>query len=90
MPIGGFAAIQKSLVYPETARLKGLEGKVVIYTRIDEAGNVVNTRVEKSIGSIECDEAAKTAIQSVKWVPAKQCHKAVKVWIAVPVDFKLR
>jgi protein TonB len=89
-PIGGFAAIQNALTYPEIARKAGVEGRVVIWARVDEAGNVVNTKVQKSLGPNGCDEAAIAAIQSVKWKPAKQRDRAVKVWIAVPVDFKLR
>ncbi|MBN1895334.1 energy transducer TonB [bacterium] len=89
-PIGGFLAIQKALQYPEIARKAGVEGRVVIWARVDESGNVVNTKVQKSLGPNGCDEAAIAAIQSVKWKPAKQRDRAVKVWIAVPVDFKLR
>jgi len=89
-PVGGFVAIQKKLVYPEIARKAGVEGRVIIWARVDEKGNVVNTKVQKSLGPNGCDEAAVEAIKSVQWRPAKQRDRAVKVWIAVPVDFKLR
>ena len=89
-PIGGFAAIQRNLVYPEIARKAGVEGRVVINCLIDEKGNVINTRVLKSLGNNGCDEAAVAAIKSVKWKPAKQRDKPVKVWIGIPVVFKLK
>jgi protein TonB len=89
-PIGGFAAIQKKLEYPEIARKAGVEGRVLIYAQVDEQGDVQKTRVIQSLGPNGCDEAAITAIKAVKWKPAKQRDRAVKVWIAVPVDFKLR
>lgn len=89
-PIGGYAAIQRRLVYPEIAKKAGVEGRVVIQALIDEKGNVVNTVVMQSLGPNGCDEAASVAIQSVKWKPAMQRDEAVKVWIAVPVDFQLR
>lgn len=89
-PIGGFAAIQRKLVYPEIARKAGVEGRVIIWARVDEQGNVVGTKIQKSLGPNGCDEAAVNAIKSVQWNPAKQRDRAVKVWIAVPVDFKLR
>ncbi|HDQ45901.1 MAG TPA: energy transducer TonB [bacterium] len=89
-PIGGFAAIQRRLVYPEIARKAGVEGRVLIYAQVDEEGIVQRTRVIQSLGPNGCDEAAIEAIKAVKWKPAKQRDRAVKVWIAVPVDFRLR
>ena len=89
VPIGGFPAIQKNLVYPENARKAGIEGRVTVYAEVDENGNVVRTKVVTSLGPNGCDEAAINALKSVKWYPAKQRDKNVKVWIAVPVDFRL-
>lgn len=89
-PIGGYAAIQRNLVYPEIARKAGVEGRVVVYAQVDENGSVLRTRVVQSLGPNGCDEAAENAIRSVKWKPAKQRDRAVKVWIAVPVEFRLR
>ncbi|NQT24389.1 energy transducer TonB [candidate division KSB1 bacterium] len=89
-PVGGFAAIQKRLKYPEIARKAGVEGRVLVYAQVDEQGVVQRTRVIQSLGPNGCDEAAEAAIKSVKWKPAKQRDRSVKVWIAVPVDFRLR
>jgi len=89
-PIGGFAAIQKNLVYPEIARKAGVEGKVTVHVQIDEKGNVVNTKILQSLGNNGCDEAAVAAIKSVKWKPAMQRDRPVKVWVAIPVLFKLK
>ncbi|RPH99381.1 MAG: energy transducer TonB [Calditrichaeota bacterium] len=89
-PIGGFAAIQANLTYPEIARKAGVEGRVYVNVLIDERGNVVDTKVLKSLGNNGCDEAAIAAIRSVKWKPAKQRDKSVKVWVGIPVVFKLK
>lgn len=88
-PIGGFNAIRENLHYPELARRAGIEGTVILYVQIDEQGDVVNTRVIKSLGDNGCDEAAVEAIKKVKWIPAEADGKPVKVWISVPVRFKL-
>jgi protein TonB len=90
MPIGGFQAIQRRLVYPEIARKAGVEGRVLVWAQVDVDGSVIRTKVVKSLGPNGCDEAAVNAIKSVDWKPAKQRDRPVKVWIAVPVDFKLR
>lgn len=89
-PIGGFPAIQAKLVYPEIARKAGVEGRVYVNVLIDERGNVIDTKILKSLGNNGCDEAAVAAIKSVKWKPAKQRDKPVKVWVGIPVVFKLK
>ena len=89
-PIGGFAAIQSRLKYPEIARKAGVEGRVYVNVLIDEKGNVVDTKILKSLGNNGCDEAAISAIKTVKWIPAKQRDRPVKVWVGIPVVFKLK
>ncbi len=89
-PIGGYAAIQSKLVYPEIARKAGVEGRVMIWAQIGVDGSVMRTRVMKSLGPNGCDEAAISAIKAVKWKPAMQRDKPVRVWVAVPVDFRLK
>ncbi len=89
-PIGGFLAIQRALRYPEIARKAGIEGRVIVQVQISVKGRVVNAKVIKSLGHSGCDEAAIKAIKSVKWKPALQRDKPVKVWVAIPVIFKLK
>lgn len=89
-PIGGFAAIQKALKYPEIARKVGIEGRVIVQVLVDEKGNVRDTKVLKGLGHSGMDEAAVEAIRSVKWKPAKQRDKPVAVWVSIPVIFKLK
>jgi periplasmic protein TonB len=89
-PIGGFAAIQRNLKYPEIARRAGVEGMVIIQVLIDTRGAVEKTRVVKSLGNNGCDEAAIEAINKTKWKPALQRDKPVKVWVSIPVQFRLK
>lgn len=89
-PIGGFGAIQKALKYPEIARKAGIEGRVIVQVLVSEKGQVIKTRVIKSLGHSGCDDAAVNAIKSVKWKPALQRDKPVKVWVAIPVIFRLK
>ncbi|MCG8604387.1 energy transducer TonB [bacterium] len=90
-PIGGFAAILKNLKYPELAVKAGIEARVMIGVLIDEKGNSIKTQVLKSSGSpIPFDDAAAEAVMKVKWKPAKQRDRTVKVWVSVPIVFKLQ
>jgi len=89
-PIGGFGSIQRALKYPEIARKAGIEGRVIVQVLVSEKGKVIKTRVIKSLGHSGCDEAAVKAIRNVKWKPALQRDKPVKVWVAIPVIFRLK
>lgn len=88
-PIGGYAAVQANVHYPKIARLAGIEGRVMVWAKIEEDGNVYKTRIMTSLGNNGCDEAAVYAIQNVEWKPAIYDDKPIAVWVAVPVDFKL-
>lgn len=90
VPIGGFEVIQKNLIYPEAARKSEIEGRILVWAKINDLGEVVQTRIMTSLGPGGCDEAAMKAISSVKWRPAIHKDKPVTVWVAVPVDFKLK
>ncbi len=89
-PKGGFKSIQRALKYPEIARKAGIEGRVIVQVLVSEKGKVIDTRVIKSLGHSGCDEAAVKAIRGVKWKPALQRDKPVKVWVAIPVIFRLK
>ena len=89
--IGGNAALLKYLVYPELARKAGIQGTVMIGALIGTDGRVIKTTVLKSSGTnIGFEEAAMNAVMKTKWRPAKQRDRKVKVWMAIPVRFKLR
>jgi len=89
-PVGGMAALLRNLKYPEIALKAGVTGTVVIQAVIDESGNILETSILKSLGNNGTTEAAISAIRSVKWTPAKQRDRPVKVRIAIPVTFKLQ
>ena len=89
VPEGGFSALQKHVVYPELAVKAGIQGRVTVNAQIDGDGSVLQTIVSESIGFDACDQAAVEAVKAVKWQPAMNRDQPVKVWISVPIDFKL-
>ena len=90
MPLGGYGAIQRNIVYPEIAQEAGIEGTVVIQAFVDKKGKVTDTVVLKGIPNTGLDEAAMVAITKTKFKPAKQRDRAVGVWISIPVNFRLK
>jgi len=90
IPIGGYDAIRKNVVYPEIAREAGLEGLVVVQFFVDKRGRVRNTIVLKGIPDTGLNDAACEAIRKTRFIPAKQREIPVGVWISVPINFSLQ
>lgn len=88
-PVGGMAAIQRHVVYPEIARKASVEGLVILHLQIDEKGEIRRVRVMKSLGLDVMDKAAIDAVKAVKWNPAMQRDMPIMVWYAVPIRFDL-
>jgi len=88
-PLGGYSALTRLIQYPELARQAGIEGRVLVAVYIDKDGRVLAAKIMKSLGPSGCDEAAIKAVKTVQWKPGMQRDIPVKVWVSVPVDFKL-
>ena len=87
--IGGLAALQGRVEYPEFARRAGIEGQVVVQFVVDERGNVVDPVVLRSPNEL-LSEAALEAVRESQFTPGQQRGRPVKVRFAVPVTFRLR
>jgi protein TonB len=89
-PMGGFAAIQKNIVYPEIAQEAGIEGTVVVQAFVNEFGVVSECIILKGMPNTGLEEAAIAAIKKTRFKPAKQRDRNVGVYISIPVIFKLK
>ncbi|HCK99878.1 MAG TPA: energy transducer TonB [Candidatus Marinimicrobia bacterium] len=89
-PIGGFAAIQRNVIYPEIAQEAGIEGTVVVQAFVNEFGKVTECVILKGVPNTGLDEAAVDAIKKTRFKPAKQRDRNVGVYISIPVIFKLQ
>ena len=88
-PVGGFAALQKEVVYPEIARKAGIEGRVIANVLVSADGSVAEVKILKSLGHNGCDQAAIAAVKAGKWQPARYKSEPVSVWVGIPIIFKL-
>lgn len=82
------AKIQRSIIYPEYAKKKGIEGTVIVRVLVSKSGSVVKTIVDRT------DNKALTnaAVQSVKkatFTPAIKNGKTIQCWVALPIKFQL-
>lgn len=88
-PIGGIAAVQKLVKYPEMARRAGIEGRVTIRFVVNEKGEVENPVILRGIGG-GCDEAALEAVKKAKFNPGMQRGRPVRVQFSLPITFRLQ
>ncbi len=92
-PKGGMGAfykyVGKKMTYPSQAKRMGIEGKVFVKFMVDKDGSISRVKVLKGIGA-GCDEAAAKVLKAApKWIPGKQRGRAVRVWMTIPIVFKL-
>jgi len=70
--------------YPEEAISRGLEGEVLVFLILDEAGNPAAARIEESCGHPILDTAALQAVRSLRSLPGSAPRKTL-----IPVRFRL-
>lgn len=87
--VGGLRSIQQQIVYPEKARIAGIEGRVIIQFIVNEEGKVENPRVIRGIGG-GCDEEALRVVRTARFEPGRQRGKPVRVQFSLPIVFQLQ
>lgn len=87
--VGGLAALQGEVEYPEFAKKAGIEGRVFVQFVVDENGDVQNPKVTRGVHKLLNEEAIR-AVKKMKFKPGKQRGKAVKVQMSLPVTFRLK
>lgn len=78
-------------VYPKEALKEHIEGLVHVGIFVDEKGNVVKAKIEKSDAPL-LENAALDAARQWTFTPAidKKDKKPVGVWLTIPFKFKLQ
>ncbi len=73
--------------YPPILRDAGIGGTVEVWFFISEEGRVLDSRVSKSSGQVQFDEAALRVADVVLFTPALNRDQRVQVWIQLPITF---
>ena len=71
--------IENSIQYPEGARKKGVEGRVIVQFFVDEKGKVIEPQVLKSVEPSLNKEALRIVSMLPTWKPGTWKGKPVKV-----------
>lgn len=92
---GGMAAMQefikKNIVYPETEKEMGLEGKVYLRFTVHEDGTLTDIKELRGINGAPglTKEAIRVIKKMPKWTPGMNNNQKVKTQMNIPVVFRL-
>jgi len=90
---GGINAFEqflgKNIRYPEAARNKNTQGRVIISFIVETDGTLTNFKVMRSVGDGTDEEAIRVLALSPKWTPGLQNGHRVRVAYTVPINFTL-
>ena len=90
---GGSAALfeylAKAIQYPEEAREKGIQGRVVCSFVVERDGSISGVKVFRSVEPSLDREALRVILSMPRWIPGRQNGAAVRVKYTVPVTFRL-
>ncbi len=81
--------VAQNVKYPESAKEKNLQGRVLVKFIIEKDGSVSNVEVGRGWGNELDDEAVRVVKAMPKWKPGKQDGKPVRVSFILPINFKL-
>lgn len=87
--VGGMESLLKAVVYPESAKRAGIQGKVFVSVVIGENGKIHSTEVMKGAHP-DLDAAALNAVNKISFIPGEHQGKKVKVKLVIPVQFRLQ
>lgn len=82
--------IEENLNYPQDAMESGIHGRVFVKIIVEPNGSISSAKIIRGLG-FGCDEEAIRVIESMpNWKPGRKNGEAVRVNMAVPVNFKLQ
>jgi len=81
--------LRANVKYPESERVKGIQGLVIISFIIEKDGSISHIEVRKSLNPAFDAEAVRVIQAMPKWKPGKQRGKNVRVIVNIPLRFSL-
>jgi len=82
--------VNERLIYPETAKNNGIQGRVILSFIVDTDGTVRDVIVLRSVDPELDKEGVRVISMSPKWTPGQEKGKPVKVRYNFPIIFQLR
>lgn len=90
-PVSPASALEKvKPVYPEEARVAGIEGIVILKVVVLFDGTIGDIEILKSSGRDDFDQAAKECVKQWKFKPAMQSGIRVTMAVQIPIKFEIK
>src|SRR5262245_18937456 len=86
------AEVQRTMLrlYPQILMQAGIGGTTVVWLRLDEEGQVIQTDIKKGSGQRALDDAALEVAKRARFSPALNGEMRVRVWVELPIVFTAR
>ena len=81
--------IKKNMRYPEEAKKKGIEGRVLVQCIVEKDGSHNSYKVIKSVDPLLDEEAIRIVKGMPKLIPAKERNELRRVRYTMPITFRL-
>lgn len=81
--------LRTTIRYPQEAKVKNIQGRVMVEFFVEKDGSITEAKVVKSVDKLLDDEALRVLSQMPKWTPGTQDGEAVRVKYTIPVNFSL-
>lgn len=75
--------------YPELARRRGWEGRVILRVLVGADGRVTRVLITRSSGHTVLDSSARRVVKRWRFRPARRLGAAVEAWVLVPIRFRI-
>ena len=82
--------IKRNMSYPQSAKEKGVEGRVVVSFYVETDGSLTNLSIAKSADSRLNEEALRIIKKMPKWEPGQFRGKNVRMKYYQPVVFRCK
>ena len=87
-PVAGMET-NRAPTYPESARRRGEQGRVVLRVSVSSEGAPLDVEVMGTSGHPSLDSAALSAVRQWRFIPATQAGRSVAAVAEVPIRFQL-
>lgn len=80
----------RSIIYPQEAIQRKIQGRVVVSFVIDKSGNLGDIKVLQTPDNLLSDELRRVLLRSPQWTPGTINKQAIKVKYTLPIMFKFQ
>jgi TonB family protein len=81
--------LSENIQYPEEAKQKGEQGRVVVQYIVRATGEITDVKVVRGVSPLLDAEAIRIVKAMPKWIPGEMRGQAVSVHYTLPIVFRL-